>query len=111
MLTREVINRSFWALPKGEVLDILETSVDGLAEEDVTERLTIFKKNVLPQMKRLGKLAIFFRQFESPLIILLFVAVLITALLGDFEDFGSFFGKIPTGKNRKSDNNPVSMKG
>ncbi len=86
MLIREVINRSFWALPKGEVLDILETSASGLTEEEVSERQTIFKKNVLPQRQRLSKFAVLLRQFESPLLILLLVAVVITALLGDFKD-------------------------
>lgn len=86
MLTKDVISRSFWALPKGEVLDILITSADGLIEGEMAERQTVFKKNTLPQTRRLGKLKILIRQFESPLILLLIVAAVITTLLGDFKD-------------------------
>jgi Ca2+-transporting ATPase len=88
MLTREVINRSFWALPVHEVLNILETQTEGLAEESVAERQIIFKKNLLPEQTRLNKIGIIIRQFESPLILLLVAAVVLTALLGDWKDAG-----------------------
>ena len=86
MLLKDVINRSFWALSKGEVLTILETSFNGLDEDDVLERQKIFGKNSLPKRSRLDAFRILLRQFESPLILLLLTTVIITTLLRDYKD-------------------------
>ncbi|OGY64747.1 MAG: hypothetical protein A3I24_02395 [Candidatus Harrisonbacteria bacterium RIFCSPLOWO2_02_FULL_41_13b] len=86
MITKDILSRSFWALPKHEVLDILETSFDGLVEEDAKERQGIFGKNILLKRTRTAALQIFLRQFESPLIFLLLIAVAITGFLQDYKD-------------------------
>lgn len=67
-------------------MDILETSFNGLDDEDVKERQHIFGKNSLPQRSRFDALNILIRQFESPLILLLLIAVIITAALKDWKD-------------------------
>ena len=86
MLLKDVINRSFWALSKGEVLTILETSFNGLDEDEALERQKIFGKNSLPKRSRLDAFRILLRQFESPLILLLLTTVIITTLLRDYKD-------------------------
>ena len=86
MITKDILSRSFWALPKHEVLDILETSFDGLFEEDAKERQGIFGKNILLKRMRAAAFQIFLRQFESPLIFLLLIAVAITGFLQDYKD-------------------------
>lgn len=88
MITRDILQRSFWALPIGEVLDILETTRSGLTEEEAEERRVIFKKNTLPHTVDLSKLKIFFRQFKSPLLALLTAAAVTTLFLRDFKDAG-----------------------
>jgi len=90
-IIKDILQRSFWALPIGEVLDILETTRTGLSEEEAAERLSIFKKNVLPHKAKLSRLGIFFRQFKSPLLALLVFAGGITSFLGDFRDAGVIF--------------------
>lgn len=85
-LTRDILKRSFWALPLGEVLDTLETTKSGLTEEEAEERRTLFKKNSLPPRTKLTKVSIFLRQFRSPLIILLVAATTITIFLRDYKD-------------------------
>ena len=90
-ITKDVLQRSFWALPIGEVLDIFETTRTGLSEEEAAERLIIFKKNILPQKTKLSRLGILFRQFKSPLLVVLIFAGIITSFLHDFRDAGVIF--------------------
>lgn len=91
MITKDILQRSFWALPMGETLDILETTRSGLAEEEKKERRLIFKKNVLPQRKSLSKIKILLQQFKSPLLALLIIAGGITLFLKDFKDASVIF--------------------
>lgn len=86
MITKDILSRSFWALPKHEVLDILETSFDGLVEEDAKGRQDIFGRNILLKRNRAAAFQILLRQFESPLIFLLLIAVAITGFLEDYKD-------------------------
>ncbi len=86
MLIKDVIQRSFWALPISEALDILETTRSGLSDAEADERRTIFKENTLPQSSRLSRLKILLRQFKSPLLTLLLTASVITLFLKDWKD-------------------------
>lgn len=88
MITTDVLKRSFWALPVGEVLDVLETTREGLNEEEIKERQALLRKNVLPRGPRLSRLEIFVRQFKSPLLLLLLIAAAITLFLQDYKDAG-----------------------
>src|SRR3989344_473777 len=85
-ITKEVSKKSFWALKISEVLDLLETTTDGLTAEEVAERAKIFGKNEISKEKKIAKLRILFNQFKSPLIFLLIIAGGITILLKDYTD-------------------------
>lgn len=87
-ITKDVLQRSFWALPIGEVLDILETTRGGLNEDEATDRRVIFDHNILPHSTGFSHFTIFFRQFKSPLLSLLLGASLITMFLKDWKDAG-----------------------
>lgn len=87
-VTRDLLQRSFWALPIGEALDILETTKSGLTEEETKERRQIFGNNELPKRTKLSALKIFFGQFKSPLLGLLIVASGVTFFLKDWKDAG-----------------------
>ncbi len=87
-ILKDVLQRSFWALPIGEVLDILETTRSGLAEDEAAERRHIFKRNILPHGPALSHLSILFRQFKSPLLVLLLAASGVTLFLKDWKDAG-----------------------
>ena len=84
--TKDITRKSFWALKVSEVLDLLETTADGLAQEEVKERLKMFGYNDIKEQKRLTRLKIFFNQFKSPLIFLLLLAGIITLILKDYQD-------------------------
>jgi Ca2+-transporting ATPase len=86
MINRDLTEKSFWALKTSEVLDLLETSSEGLSEKEIKERIKIFGKNEIPEQKRIAKLKILLNQFKSPLIFLLLIAGVITILLKDYTD-------------------------
>lgn len=58
----------------------------GLAESEVRERLGRDGPNQLPEGRRIKWWQIFLRQFTSPLVYILVIAALITALLGEWVD-------------------------
>src|SRR3989344_5581043 len=106
MVTRDILQRSFWALPIGEVLDILETTRSGLNDDDAVERRLIFKTNTLPQSSRLSRVRILLRQFKSPLLSLLLIASVITLFLKDWKDaaviLAAVFANVTLGFNQEN---------
>ncbi|HDH31479.1 MAG TPA: HAD family hydrolase [Candidatus Wolfebacteria bacterium] len=78
---KDVLKTPFWSLPNEEVLEILETSENGLSDEELKRRLKIFGSNILESQKRIPRLRIFLRQFQSPLIFILLIAGVITLFL------------------------------
>jgi Ca2+-transporting ATPase len=70
------------------VLEECKTRPEGLTAQEVEERLTQFGPNSLPEEVGLSRLKILLHQFKSPLIYILIVAAIVTALLGEFIDTG-----------------------
>lgn len=68
----------------GEALLALETHEKGLSAEEAAVRLTRFGKNSLPKQHKLDSLAIFGRQFASPLVFILIAAAGLTIALGEW---------------------------
>lgn len=83
-----IIEKSFWALPIHECLNILETSQEGLSEEEAKKRSFIFGPNTIPEKSKITKTKILINQLKSPLIFILLIAGGITLLLKDFTDAG-----------------------
>ncbi len=82
-------------LPAHEVVLLLETEVaKGLDTEEAARRIERFGLNVLPKARRHGPLLRFLLQFHHPLIYVLLVATVITALLGEWVDAGVIFGVV-----------------
>ncbi|MHA1705916.1 MAG: cation-translocating P-type ATPase [Promethearchaeota archaeon] len=74
------------AKPAEEVIKLLNTSIEnGLTDEEVKERQLKYGKNVL--IKEKGKTAwqIFINQFKDFLIYLLFIAIIISIIIGWYE--------------------------
>ncbi|MBS7653447.1 magnesium-translocating P-type ATPase [Candidatus Bathyarchaeota archaeon] len=83
---------SSWALPSAEevltlpvedVLFRLKTSLDGLSSEEVERRLEVFGHNELVKKKRRSAVVEFLSQFQSPLVIILLIAGLISGFFGE----------------------------
>jgi len=70
-----------------EVLQRLDTDPEvGLSEQAAAERLAEVGPNVLPEPPKEGLLVKFVRQFSDFLVILLLVAVVLSAALGEYKD-------------------------
>ncbi|UPU38112.1 cation-translocating P-type ATPase [Geomonas paludis] len=70
------------SLEPGELYTRLETGPGGLDPAEAARRLTRFGANELTAAKPLSPWPVFFRQFKNVLIVILFVAALLSAFLG-----------------------------
>src|SRR3989338_1803736 len=90
-----------------DVLDLLRSHERGLTKEEAAKRLQEYGFNKLPEGKVDGLFLIFLRQFQSPLIYILFVAAGIVFFVGAVIDsliiftvllFNAIVGTIQEGK-------------
>lgn len=86
MILQEITQKSFWAIQANDALDLLETTSEGISEEEAQERSEVFGKNKIAEQQKIARIKIFLSQFTSPLIFLLLIAGTITILLGDYQD-------------------------
>ena len=78
---------SWHSLPIDEVFKKTgSSSTNGLSDNDVKEKLSIYGKNILPEKKRERKIIRFLRHFHDILIYVLFVAAIITFFLQHYID-------------------------
>ena len=59
---------------------------NGLSTQEVQKRQIEYGKNVLPKGKEPTLLEVFISQFKSPMIIILIIAGLISAIIGEYVD-------------------------
>lgn len=67
------------------ILDKLNTSVDGLNEEEAAERLKNYGNNVIVEGEKKSPLLRFLDTFKNPLVLLLLALALVSYLTGDFS--------------------------
>lgn len=77
---------SWHSMMTEQVLSHLESSKDGLNEEEIPIRHRKYGKNELRKAARRSPVAIFAKQFVSPLILILLAATIISAVLGEILD-------------------------
>ncbi len=75
-----------WASEVENVLSSLKTSDRGITNKEAEDRLAIYGTNIFHNKEKVSGLAIFFKQFSSPLIFLLIGAAILTAVLGKTID-------------------------
>ncbi|MDZ4226136.1 MAG: HAD-IC family P-type ATPase, partial [Patescibacteria group bacterium] len=73
-------------LPTNEVLKQLGTQEQGLSAAEASSRLKKYGPNALPEQKGESYLAMFIRQFRSPLIYVLFAAAGVIYFIGEHTD-------------------------
>ncbi|MEM2850917.1 MAG: calcium-transporting P-type ATPase, PMR1-type [Candidatus Bathyarchaeia archaeon] len=78
--------RKWHAMKVEDLMQALDTSYQGLSEEEAKHRLEEFGPNELRQEKKLSPLRIFLEQFRKILIIILVVAVFLSFLVGEVID-------------------------
>ena len=79
-------NTNYHSLPIEEVLTNLETSKDGLSKDQVEDRKEKYGVNVLPSGQKFTRLRIFFRQFNSPLTLIIIGAAIASFAVGHAAD-------------------------
>lgn len=77
---------SYWAIEPEELFRRLGSSARGLSAEEARARLAAFGPNELREQRRLSRLRTLLDQVRSPLLLLLFVAVAVSAAMGQHTD-------------------------
>ncbi len=85
---REKSADKWYTMSADDVLIKLDSSKNGLTQDEVEERLKQYGENKLPESRRQSRLKILITQFKSSLVYILLAASLISALLKDFVDAG-----------------------
>ncbi|PIP29303.1 hypothetical protein COX27_02115 [Candidatus Kuenenbacteria bacterium CG23_combo_of_CG06-09_8_20_14_all_36_9] len=81
----------WWAFSLADTFKRLDATENGLTREEAHERQKKYGFNVLPTQRKNGPLIILKRQFNSPVIIVLLVAGVISFVMADFVDAGVIF--------------------
>ncbi|WP_199728696.1 magnesium-translocating P-type ATPase [Corallococcus sp. CA053C] len=76
----------YWSRPAQALFDALRTTPDGLAEAEAARRLESHGPNELEASQRPSRLRVLWRQVKSPLVLLLIIAAVISALTGNWTD-------------------------
>ncbi len=83
---KKFTNKPYYVSSVQETLNTLKTSQQGLSEFDAQGRLESFGKNILPKKKKLSKLSLLLKQFNSVLIYIILVAAAISFFIGDIVE-------------------------
>lgn len=78
--------KAFWSIPGSELLQKLETTPQGLTEEEAGKRLAQYGPNLLESRKKTDVLTLLLGQFKSPIILILLFAAGLSFFLGDPTD-------------------------
>ena len=80
------MNQQWYRLPKNDVLKHLDSSFEGLSNQEAEIRLKKFGKNQLPIKKPVSIIKIILDQLKSPLIYVLIAAFIVSAFLENIKD-------------------------
>jgi P-type Mg2+ transporter len=79
-------NRQFWSKPVEQILQELQTSLQGLSNAEADERLSVYGANRIKPHKGSGVITLLVNQFKSPIILILILAALLSVFLHDRID-------------------------
>jgi Ca2+-transporting ATPase len=86
------LHSSPWILTKEACANHYQTDpAVGLSSEEAKKRLDSFGKNILKEEKKNSALVKFLSQFKSPVVVILVLATMISALLSEFTDAIAIF--------------------
>jgi Ca2+-transporting ATPase len=80
------IDRTWHNLSVSEVVESLNSGIQGLTREEAERRLTQFGPNELVKKEKISQFMLWLGQFKNFLIIILIVAVILSAILGKVTD-------------------------
>jgi Mg2+-importing ATPase len=79
-------SKAFWSREAQDLIAELKTGVEGLAAEEAAERLRRFGPNTVDEHEELAAISLLFRQFESPLVLILVFGAAISLILQNWVD-------------------------
>ncbi len=77
---------AFWSVPAADLLKQLDTSPQGLSQDEAKQRLARFGANQLGVQNRTNTLTLLLSQYKSPIILILLFACGLSFALGDHAD-------------------------
>ena len=80
------MRKDWHAISLAEVFAKTKSGKEGLSDSEANQRLKDLGRNILPQEKPYSKIRLFLSQFNSPLMYILLVTVVISFLLKHFSD-------------------------
>lgn len=80
------IQHQFWSKPIATVLQSLKSTKAGLPTDEAKRRLSTFGKNTIANKKKSGAILLFLTQFKSPITLLLIFTAVLSFTLGDRTD-------------------------
>ena len=86
MATPSTPSNNYWGESPEDLLRALDSSVDGLSTAEAAQRLVSYGPNLLKTRAQVTPVGLFLAQFKSPIMIILLIATLISALLQDWAD-------------------------
>ena len=91
----QVPNGTWHGISTKETIKILNSNaVFGLKEKEIEERTIVYGKNKLPEDKPIPWFILFLRQFKSPLVFILVIAVGVTLWLQEYTDSVVIFAAV-----------------
>ncbi len=82
----EIEGYPYWNVPLATVLQKLDVSEAGIESEEAEQRLRQYGLNTIKAQKKTEPLLLFLNQFKNPIILILIVATVISAITGDWLD-------------------------
>src|SRR4030042_1341747 len=80
------MKKNWHAIPLSKIFSETQSRKKGFPASEADQRIKKFGRNTLPQEKPLSKIRLFFSQFNSPLMYVLLVTVVISFLLKHYTD-------------------------
>ena len=77
---------AYWSLPADRLMAALHSGLEGLANGAAHRRLKRYGPNMVGEQKQTSRLRLLLRQFENPLVIILFAAAAVAAVLQDWTN-------------------------
>ncbi len=84
MENKKIFN--YWAMKSDKVLEFFKLTKDGLTSKEAEQKLGEYGENTIVQKKKTSGLILFLGQFKNPIIIILIIATLISAVTGEWID-------------------------
>jgi len=83
----KTLPKNLWSADPEKISEALETDInDGLSNEEAEARLKVYGENIFNDTKKHNALTIIIRQINSPLVIVLIIAVFLTVYLQEWVD-------------------------